>query len=96
MRDLYLVSYDISDPNRLRRTYRCMRGYGDPLQLSVFRCELNLRERQRLEAALHAIIDPAADQVLFCRIGPAHAATHDRLETLGRPLLHPERHAVVI
>jgi len=28
---LYLVTYDICDPKRLRKVYRLMRGYGDHL-----------------------------------------------------------------
>lgn len=96
MRDLYIVAYDISDPKRLRQTYRCMRSYGDALQLSVFRCELTQRERIRLEADLLAIIHRDEDQVMLCRLGPANDQTRRRFETLGRPLLHPERHAVVI
>ncbi len=31
MRLAYLVAYDISDPKRLRRVHRTMRGYGDAL-----------------------------------------------------------------
>jgi CRISPR-associated protein Cas2 len=96
MRDVYIVSYDISDPKRLRRTYICMRGFGDPLQLSVFRCELTRRERIRLEAALLEIVHRDEDQVMFCRLGPANAHTRDRISTLGRPMVHPERHAIVI
>ena len=30
MRSRYAVAYDISDPKRLRRVHRVMRGFGDP------------------------------------------------------------------
>ena len=42
MRHNYVVTYDISDPKRLRKVYKMMLGYGEHLQLSVFQCELNL------------------------------------------------------
>ena len=37
---LYLVAYDVSAPERWRRVFRLMHGYGEWLQLSVFRCRL--------------------------------------------------------
>src|SRR5437870_5051974 len=45
MRTCYIVAYDIADPKRLQRVHRTMRGYGDPLQYSVFRCILSPSER---------------------------------------------------
>ncbi|MDD4792699.1 MAG: CRISPR-associated endonuclease Cas2, partial [Firmicutes bacterium] len=41
MRRRFIVCYDISDPKRLRKMYRTMRGFGDPLQKSVFTCDLS-------------------------------------------------------
>jgi CRISPR-associated protein Cas2 len=57
MRQTYVVSYDISNPKRLRKVYQTMRGYGDHIQLSVFRCELNRRELVELRARLADIGD---------------------------------------
>ena len=37
----YLVTYDVSCPKRWRRVYRLLQGYGDWMQLSVFRCRLD-------------------------------------------------------
>jgi CRISPR-associated protein Cas2 len=96
MRELYIVAYDICDPKRLRRTYRCLRGFGDPLQYSVFRCELTRRERLRLEAALLDIVHRDEDRVMLCRLGPVNPHTESRLETLGRAYADPQRHVVVI
>ena len=36
----YLITYDISSPDRLRKVYQTLLGYGEHLQLSVFRCDL--------------------------------------------------------
>lgn len=56
MEHLYLVSYDIRCPKRLRRVFRTMRGYGEWLQLSVFQCRLDAMKRLRLEADLTGVI----------------------------------------
>lgn len=40
----YLISYDISDPKRLRSTFNLMKGYGKWLQYSVFVCDLSKAE----------------------------------------------------
>ncbi|SUS04830.1 hypothetical protein DF3PA_310022 [Candidatus Defluviicoccus seviourii] len=61
---LYLVAYDVSAPKRWRRVFKLMKGYGEWLQLSVFRCRLTEERRQRLAAALatlEAIGEPLPD-----------------------------------
>lgn len=96
MRQTYIVSYDICDAKRLRKTFRLLRGYGDHLQLSVFRCELNHRELVELRTKLSAVIHQGEDQVLFVDVGPAEGRGRTSLTALGRPYTHPERHAVVV
>ena len=71
MRNVYLVAYDICDSKRLRRVYKAMRGYGDHLQFSVFRCELSDRERAEMISELGGLIAHDEDQVLVIDIGPA-------------------------
>ena len=96
MRTIYLVTYDVGDPKRLRRTFRAMRRYGDHLQLSVFRCALNEREKIRMITQLKEIINAQEDQVLIAELGPENGRGQLALETIGLAYLHPERHAVVI
>lgn len=95
MRQAHIVSYDISDPKRLRLVYRAMRGFGDHLQLSVFRCELNARELVELRACLSALIHHGEDQVLIIDIGPADGRGSDAIESIGRAYTHPE-HVVLV
>jgi len=95
MRQAYVVSYDISDPKRLRKVFRLMRGYGDHLQLSVFRCELNRRELIELRTRLAEVIHHGQDQVLFVDTGPVEGRGRGCIEALGRPYTCPERHAIV-
>ena len=95
MRRAYIVSYDVSHPKRLRKVFKIMRGYGDHLQLSVFRCELEEREMVELRAKLAEAIHAGEDQVLFVDIGPAEGRARIAIRSLGRAYTHPERHAIV-
>ncbi len=95
-RQTFVVSYDISDPKRLRKVYRLMNGYGDWVQLSVFRCELTPREVLELRAKLGAIIHHGVDQVLFVDVGPADGRSRVAFRSLGRPYAAGVRQAIVV
>jgi len=96
MRQTYIVTYDICDPKRLRRVFKTMRGYGDHLQLSVFRCELNDRELVELRAELGTIINHNEDQVLFVNVGPVEGRGSTSIAAIGKAYIAPERHALVV
>lgn len=96
MRSAYIVSYDVSHPKRLRRTYKTMLGFGEHVQLSVFRCELSEADLVRMKAKLDAIINHREDQILIVDIGPVEGRAEDMIETLGRAYTPRERVAVVI
>jgi CRISPR-associated protein Cas2 len=96
MRNVVLVCYDISDPKRLRRVFKTMRGWGDHLQLSVFRCDLSRQERAEMIAAVDAIIDHDVDQVLLVDLGPPDGRAANCFQALGRPYTRPERLAIVV
>ena len=98
MRSCYIVSYDISDPKRLRRVHRKMRGYGDPLQYSVFRCVLSPSEKILMIEALTEIIHHREDQIVLINLGPADGRVAESLETIGRThdWSREERLAVIV
>ena len=97
MRNRYIVSYDISDPKRLRRVHRAMKGYGDPLQYSVFRCDLSASQRILLIETLSRIIHHREDQVMLINLGPADGRRSETIETLGRALNdRDDRIAVIV
>jgi CRISPR-associated protein Cas2 len=96
MRHTYIVTYDVSDPKRLRRVFRAMKGYGDHLQLSVFRCELSHRELVELRARLGSIIHHDQDQVLIVDVGPEEGRGNTAITALGLAYDPPERRAVVV
>ena len=57
MKTVYLVSYDVADPKRLRHTYRKLNGFGTSLQYSVFRCELSAMQLIELKSQLWEILN---------------------------------------
>lgn len=96
MRHTYVVTYDISNPKRLRKVYKLMLGWGDHLQLSVFQCELNERELIELRAELARVVNHVEDQVLFVDIGLVEGRSANAITSLGRAYLDPERLAIVV
>ena len=96
MRRLYLVTYDIADDKRLRSVFKIMRGYGDRLQDSVYRCELSDKEKLEMIGELEDVIHHDEDQVLLIPLGPARGEIEQNIEALGKPYTLPERHAVVV
>lgn len=85
MKSRYYVTYDISDPKRLRRVFQIMKGAGEHVQFSVFCCDLSARQREALFLDLGSAIEPGADQVLFIELGPTDGDGSSRVEALGRP-----------
>lgn len=96
MRQTFIVSYDISDPKRLRNVFRLMKGYGEHVQLSVFRCELTPRALVELRARLGGIVHHDQDQVLFVNVGPEEGRGSTSISAIGRPYKSPERCAIVV
>lgn len=83
MRLLYIVTYDICEDKRLRQVFTLLRGYGDHLQYSVFRCELSDKERIELIEKLAAIIKHTEDQVLFFPLGPSRGEREYGIHAVG-------------
>ena len=96
MRTRYIVTYDIADDDRRNQVYKALRGFGDHLQYSVFRCALSEAERVGMTAALHPLIDHAQDQILVIDLGPVDGRAATCVSSIGRRYLAPERTVVVI
>jgi CRISPR-associated protein Cas2 len=97
MRNVYLVCYDVADDKRLRKTYKKMCGFGDPLQYSVFRCELSAVEKQLLKEALWSLLNLEQDRVMLLDMGPVGARGDECVEFWGTPRVEiPDRVAVVV
>lgn len=63
-RSLWLISYDISSPKRLRKMHRRCAAAGWQLQKSVFVFELTPTERHTLCHELEQLIDARYDRLL--------------------------------
>lgn len=84
MRTNYLVTYDISDPKRLRKVFKACKDYGMHLQLSVFECDLNPAEKIDFESRLRGVINSAEDQILFISLGPSESRGERVITALGQ------------
>ena len=96
MRNRFLVCYDVSDPKRLERTYKRMNGFGEPVQYSVFICELSPRERVLLEEALTDILNLKEDRVLIVDTGPTDGRGQECFTVMGKPRGFPSRAPVIV
>jgi CRISPR-associated protein Cas2 len=96
MRTRYLVTYDIADDDRRTQVYKTLRGYGEHLQYSVFRCDLAATRRAQMTTDLHPLIDHARDQILVIDLGPVEGRADDCIVSIGRRYLPPERTVIVI
>lgn len=85
MRNVYLVCYDVADPRRLRMVFKILKGAGDAVQYSVFRCELTREERQQLLGKLYEVLHLSQDRLLFANLGKSDGRGRDCLEYIGDP-----------
>lgn len=93
----HLVAYDIADKKRLRRVHRKLNGYGDPLQYSVFVCDLSPVERRLLLRDLVELINHREDRVMLADLGPVDGRAGEAVEFLGvRPAVETEAPAVIV
>lgn len=90
MRRLLIVTYDIRDPKRLRKVFRAMKGFGQHIQLSVFRCDLTEVERIEMIRVLQSLIHHELDQILVIDLGPSEGRAH-RVDSIGAPLAEERR-----
>jgi CRISPR-associated protein Cas2 len=96
MRNRYIVTYDISDDDRRTRVFKQLRGCGDHIQYSVFRCDLSDAERVSMIAALHPLIEHKEDQILLIDLGPVDGRAATCVHAIGRVYLSPQRTVVVV
>lgn len=96
MRQRYIVTYDISDKVRLRKVFKVMKGYGEHLQFSVFRCDLTNLSLAKLKAELREAMDAREDQVLIIDVGPTEGRGAEVFESLGKAYVDEGRKPNVV
>lgn len=92
MRAVFLIAYDVTDDKRRTKIFRKLKGYGEALQYSLFRCALTPSERLRLRAEMWELIDHSTDRVLLIDLGPDEGRGQSALESWGKPLDDPASH----
>lgn len=96
MRSIYLVCYDICNPQRLARVGKTMRGFGDRVQYSIFECRFTRADLILCQQRLTKIINAREDQVMFVNLGPA-AGRGDRVITaIGVPYGRVEAPCLIV
>ena len=93
---LYLVCYDIADDRRRSRIFKLLRGYGEHIQFSIFRCILSPRRFAELHARIEPLVHRSEDQVLLVLLGKADSRKSWRATILGRPMPPPKRGAIIV
>jgi CRISPR-associated protein Cas2 len=83
IRRRYLVAYDIRDEARLRQVHVVCLGWGDPLQYSVFVCDLSRGEKSTMKGDLLGAMNAAVDSVVFVDLGEARGRGAECFEFLG-------------
>jgi CRISPR-associated protein Cas2 len=91
--DSYIVSYDISNPKRLRKVATVCEDFGVRKQFSVFLCRLSATDFVRLRSRLYDLINLEQDQVLFI---PLCGKCVQQIEALGRPTEAADARDVVV
>jgi CRISPR-associated protein Cas2 len=92
----YLVSYDIADPDRLRKVYAVVKASAQRVQDSVYEALMTQRERELFEERLDKIVHHQEDQVMFIDLGSAERAELPEIATLGLPYWPLVRGSVVL
>ena len=82
-----VVAYDITDDRRRVRLHTLLLGYGDPVQFSVFECDLTPAQATELRRKVRRLLR-TGDRVRFYRLCERCAASIE--ERLGPAPLPPE------
>jgi len=96
VRQRYIVTYDIANPTRLRKVFRLLKGYGQHLQLSVFRCDLTKMTLAKMKAELNEVIHAQEDQVLIIDVGPTEGRGEEVFESIGKAYVDDGRKPNVV
>lgn len=96
MKNTFIVAYDICHPKRLRRVFKLMKGWGIPVQYSVFQCDLSKKQVIDLKSALEEEMDMNADQVLFVDVGPTDGRAPGAISSIGKSYTFPDDGPVVV
>lgn len=95
MRNRYFVCYDVRDPERLTRTHKVIKGYGEPVQYSVFLCDLNDSELILMKQDVCRELKLDEDRLLIINTGSVEKSS-DRVEVMGTSIEKQRVAAIVV
>ena len=84
------------DQKRLYRVHKAMKGFGDPVHYSVFRCDLTTKGKVEMVAALTDLINPDEDRVMIIDLGPKDGKVEERIEFMGIHRADMERKFIIV
>ena len=95
---MVVVAYDIASGDkegrkRLRKIARKCADWGVAVQNSVYECEINAEQYQKLREELTALILPEKDSVCFYLLGNRY---HSRIGRIGKERVQWDRETFVI
>lgn len=90
-RSLFIATYDVSSPARLRQVRRAVKAYASGGQKSVFECFLTPMERKTLIAKARELINEREDRFALLRVEQRAAPV---LLGIAEPPLDPDLHLV--
>lgn len=85
---IYIISYDIRDPRRLRKVAKVMEDFGIRVQYSVFECELSPRLLDLVRERATAQMDLDEDSLRvyrLCADCEGHIERHGTIASLESP-----------
>ncbi len=89
MRNVFLILYDITDDKRRMKVFKKLKGRGEAVQFSVFRCKLSPTEKLTLRAELWDLLNLKDDRLLLLDLGPAEGRGDDAWEVWGKEMNDP-------
>ncbi len=92
----YLVSYDIADPERLRRVHGVVKTVAQRVQYSVYEALLTEKELVLLEKRIVDEMNQKEDQVLFIDLGAGDREALPQVKTFGMPWRLVQRGSIVV
>jgi CRISPR-associated protein Cas2 len=95
LRNTYLVAYDIRDSDRLRNVHQKMIGFGEPIQYSVFICDLSSGELITMKMRLLELINLNEDSLVIVDLGVAKGGGAKKIDCIGKPIELPKRRPYV-
>jgi len=73
-----------------------MKGFGDAVHYSVFRCDLTPKGRVEMIAALTGLIKHDEDRVMIIDLGPAEGMAEERIQFLGAHSAKVRENAIIV